>query len=67
MSSCGSQTKKIEALTMHLDDGNVQVRRDAVVELSKIGTPSTIPALVKALEDESQYVRLVTADTMSLS
>lgn len=60
--SCESQEKKIELLTVQLNDDSVEVRRSAAIELAKIRKPDTIPALMKALNDESERVYSIASE-----
>ena len=64
MSSGESQGKRIETLTIQLNDKDQEVRRTAVVELRKLGKPSTVPTLIKALSDEDNYVRQRVANAL---
>ena len=43
---------------------DVQVRREAAYTLGKIGTPSAVDPLIKALEDPDNYVRRQAADAL---
>jgi HEAT repeat protein len=64
MISCESQEKKIESLMVQLDDRDVKVRHAAVMELSKMDEPVVIPALIKALADESEPVYSVATEAL---
>ena len=62
--SCESKEKKIESLTIQLNDRSVEVRRAAAVKLSHIGGAAAVPALMKALNDESESVYSVVSETL---
>ncbi|MBI1924377.1 HEAT repeat domain-containing protein [Candidatus Poribacteria bacterium] len=51
--------KKIESLLVQLNDSRAEIRRAAIVELSRSGGPTAIPGLVAALGDPSEQVSAV--------
>jgi HEAT repeat protein len=56
--------KILNSLIMQLDDESAEVRRDAVIKLSKIGCPATIPGLIKGLGDPIKHVQDAAIDAL---
>ena len=62
--SCGSQEKKVDTLTALLNDPNAEVRRNAVVRLSKMGGSAAVPALIKALGDKDKDISSIAKEAL---
>lgn len=56
--------KILNSLIMQLDDESAEVRRDAVIKLSKIGGPAAIPGLIKGLGDPIKHVQDAAIDAL---
>ena len=58
MGGCQTQEQKVERLIKQLWDQNLEVRRDSVWALGKIGSVDAVPALIQVLQDEGMDVRI---------
>ena len=56
--------KKLSEWIMQLNNNNAHIRDDAVAALCFIGDKSAVPVLIKALEDEAEFVRSHTAEAL---